>query len=79
MFIIAIEGNIGTGKSTLGKLIQDRIQFIDGVEFIQEPVHKWVELKDKDGNILEKFIKTKLVLYISTQCFYNQSTGHNEA
>lgn len=57
MFIIAIEGNIGTGKSTLGKLIQDRIQFIDGVEFIQEPVHKWVELKDKDGNILEKFYK----------------------
>ena len=34
MFIIALEGNIGTGKSTLGKLIQDRIQFIDGVEFI---------------------------------------------
>lgn len=57
MFIIALEGNIGTGKSTLGKLIQDRIQFIDGVEFIQEPVHKWVELKDKDGNILEKFYK----------------------
>tara|TARA_B100000963_G_C22586389_1_gene653320 strand:- start:734 stop:1420 length:687 start_codon:yes stop_codon:yes gene_type:complete len=57
MFILAIEGNIGTGKSTLGHLIEKEISSIDDVEFIQEPVHKWVELKDKDGNILDKFYK----------------------
>ena len=57
MFIIAVEGNIGTGKSTLGKLIQEKIKNMEGVEFIQEPVHKWIELKDVTGNILEKFYK----------------------
>lgn len=57
MYIIAIEGNIGTGKSTLGRLIQEQIKNMDGVEFIQEPVHKWVELKDESGNILDKFYK----------------------
>lgn len=57
MRIIAIEGNIGTGKSTLGQLIQDKIQFYDDIEFVTEPVHKWIELKDNDGNILDKFYK----------------------
>jgi deoxyguanosine kinase len=57
MYIIAVEGNIGTGKSTLGRLIQEQIKNMDGVEFIQEPVHKWVELKDDTGNILDKFYK----------------------
>ena len=57
MRILAIEGNIGTGKSTLGQLIQDKIQFNDNVEFVTEPVHKWIELKDNDGNILDRFYK----------------------
>ena len=57
MFIIAIEGNIGTGKSTLGELIKEKIKNMDDIVFIQEPVHKWIELKDDSGNILEKFYK----------------------
>ena len=57
MKIIAIEGNIGTGKSTLGQLIKEQIQFRDDIVFVTEPVHKWIELKDDSGNILDKFYK----------------------
>jgi len=47
-----IEGNIGSGKSTLLKLLEN----LENVEAIQEPVDKWVEIKDKDGkNLLQHF------------------------
>lgn len=55
--IISIEGNIGSGKSTFLHLLKKACEEMDHVIFIQEPVEKWIQLKDDaDGqNILEKF------------------------
>tara|TARA_B100001093_G_scaffold510313_1_gene575941 strand:- start:2172 stop:2837 length:666 start_codon:yes stop_codon:yes gene_type:complete len=56
--IISIEGNIGTGKSTLISLLRDRYKNVDKICFVDEPLEEWLKLKDTDGeNILEKFYK----------------------
>lgn len=56
--IISIEGNIGTGKSTLISLLRDRYKNVDKICFVDEPLEEWLNLKDTDGeNILEKFYK----------------------
>ena len=60
-YIISIEGNIGSGKSTfltyLKKYINDvSISGNSNIQFIQEPVDEWNEIKDSNGeSILEKF------------------------
>lgn len=47
-----IEGNIGSGKSTLLKILEN----LEEVEVIQEPVDKWLEIKDNNGkNLLQYF------------------------
>jgi deoxyadenosine/deoxycytidine kinase len=47
-----IEGNIGSGKSTILKLLQ----LAQNVEVIQEPVDMWLSIKDNDNkNLLEHF------------------------
>ena len=54
-----IEGNIGTGKTTLLSLIQSnksRYNKLKDSSIIYEPVDEWINLKDSDGcNILDKF------------------------
>jgi deoxyadenosine/deoxycytidine kinase len=56
--LISIEGNIGSGKSTiinyLKKLKNHKIIFVD------EPVSEWLEIKDNEGvNALDCFYKNK--------------------
>ena len=47
-----IEGNIGSGKSTL----LEKLKGLDNVEVIQEPVDKWLTLKDENNkNLLDHF------------------------
>lgn len=60
-FLIYIEGNIGSGKSTFAKnlglkyLKNFRKQNLDA-RIVQEPVDQWIKTCDSDGkNILEKF------------------------
>lgn len=54
--IISIEGNIGSGKSTILDLLKNECKKIDNVIFLQEPVNEWNEIKDNNGiTILEKF------------------------
>ena len=56
--IFSIEGNIGSGKSTFVKILNENILKINGknLVFIQEPVDVWNSIKDDDGTtILEKF------------------------
>ena len=51
---VIIEGNIGSGKTTLCKLLE----LLDTTrsEVIYEPVNKWIDLVDKqDNNILKLF------------------------
>jgi ABC-type glutathione transport system ATPase component len=54
--LVSIEGNIGAGKSTLVKTLQNRYSDRDDIYFLQEPVDLWEKIKDKDGkNMLQKF------------------------
>lgn len=57
MPIISIEGNIGTGKSTLLNILEARFQ---NIVFVKEPVDEWIQLKNNyNENILEVFYKDK--------------------
>ena len=50
--LISIEGNIGSGKSTLVEYLKSIGTYV----FVDEPVNEWLAIKDKDGsNALECF------------------------
>ena len=54
--VISIDGNIGSGKSTIVKNLKD--QFIneeDYIIFLEEPVNEWIKIRDDEKNIIEKF------------------------
>ena len=53
MKIVSIEGNIGSGKSTLIDILKkSNLNYV----FIPEPVSLWNEIKDHDGTtILERY------------------------
>ena len=56
-YIFSIEGNIGSGKSTLVKELKKSVPNIldKKVVYVQEPVNEWSKIKDKKGEtILEK-------------------------
>ena len=54
--IISIEGNIGTGKSTFIKTLQQRFANDDSIIFLQEPVSEWNAIKDENEiTILERY------------------------
>lgn len=58
--IVSIEGNIGSGKSTVIenlKLFFETTSSNDNnIFFLEEPVHEWNTIKDSDGiNIIQKF------------------------
>ena len=54
--IIAIEGNIGSGKSTLVSKLEEIFKNNSDYYFLQEPVSIWNTIKDENGvTILEKF------------------------
>lgn len=57
--IISIDGNIGSGKSTIIKLLKKK--FGNKVYIAAEPVDKWVSIKDSvsDKNLLELFYEDK--------------------
>lgn len=59
--IISIEGNIGTGKSTILanlKIHLDNVMPGNQILFLKEPVDIWESIKDEHGHtILEKFYK----------------------
>lgn len=54
--IISIEGNIGTGKSTLLSELRKTYAGDPTICFLDEPVHVWNTVKDENGvTILEKY------------------------
>ncbi|MDA8030894.1 MAG: deoxynucleoside kinase, partial [Alphaproteobacteria bacterium] len=54
--IITVEGNIGSGKSTLVKNLELAFNESDSVCFLQEPVDEWDKIKDEDGKtMIEKY------------------------
>ncbi len=58
--LISIEGNIGTGKTTLINILKKKFGKKNNVIFVEEPLNQWLNLKDKDGkNILGKFYENQ--------------------
>jgi deoxyadenosine/deoxycytidine kinase len=56
--IISIDGNIGSGKSTLVSILKNIFNNVDNVCFLQEPVDTWNEIRDENNvTILELFYK----------------------
>lgn len=64
-YIISIEGNIGTGKSTFLENLESVMKksdskYSNSILFLKEPVDIWESIKDEEGRtILEKFYKNK--------------------
>lgn len=62
MYIISVEGNIGSGKSTLIKYMKEKLNEIDNIPimYLPEPVHLWESIKSEDGkNMIEKFYENQ--------------------
>lgn len=56
--IIAIEGNIGAGKTTIFDKLKRKLSPEDGVVFMPEPVDIWESVADSDGEtVLAKFYR----------------------
>jgi deoxyadenosine/deoxycytidine kinase len=54
--VLSIEGNIGSGKSTLMAYLREHFNDNVNVVFLKEPVDEWEKIKDENGvTILEKF------------------------
>ena len=57
--IISIEGNIGSGKSTVVNSLKEHYSNGD-IYFLEEPVNEWIEIQDSSGkNIIEKFYENQ--------------------
>ena len=61
--IISIEGNIGSGKSTVVNNLKDHYSEnkpLKGIYFLEEPVSEWIQIQDSTGkNIIEKFYENQ--------------------
>jgi deoxyadenosine/deoxycytidine kinase len=56
MKIISLEGNIASGKSTFLQYLEEHYKDHPDIVFVQEPVAKWSDIKDREGNtMLSKF------------------------
>ena len=56
--LVTIEGNIGSGKSTLVKKLHEK--FSKEWNFLDEPVDEWLKLKDEQGrSLIELFYQDK--------------------
>jgi deoxyadenosine/deoxycytidine kinase len=84
--IISIEGNIGSGKSTLVAALQEKFSEAKNICFLQEPVDIWNTIKDKDGTtMLAKFYKDtqkysfafQMMAYISRLSLLKQALAKN--
>ena len=61
-YIFSIEGNIGSGKSTLVKRLKENLKILKNIKitYLPEPVAIWESIKDKKGkNIIEKYYENQ--------------------
>ena len=78
IYIFSIDGNIGSGKSTLVKLLEEKEKFQYEIIFIQEPVDEWVTIIDNKGeSILSKFYNNQQKYSFSFQMMAYISRLHN--
>ncbi len=56
IYIVSIEGNIGSGKTTLMSHLKQYYKDCPFVRFVREPVDEWETYVDENGtNMLQKF------------------------
>ena len=56
--VISIEGNIGSGKSTIMDILKNKFSSNCEIAFLHEPVDVWREIKDENGvDLLTNFYK----------------------
>ena len=66
--VLSIEGNIGSGKTTLFAALQERFKSYRNIIFLTEPVAEWNSVVDKDGvTILEKYYANQVKYAFSFQ------------
>jgi len=54
--VLSIEGNIGSGKSTIIDFLKEKYKDSSDFIFLPEPIDQWEQIKDKENNtILSKF------------------------
>ena len=60
--IISIEGNIGSGKTTILENLEKRLEQNKSILFLREPLDVWESVKDSQTgeNILESFMLTPI-------------------
>ena len=82
-FIVSIEGNIGSGKSTFVNYLKNNM---DNVILLQEPVDEWTKITDnEDESILSKFYKDQhsysfsfqMMAYISRLALLKKTVEEN--
>lgn len=88
--ILSIEGNIGSGKSTFIQNLKHYFKNNNSalkIQFLEEPVSIWNNIKDKDGNnIIQKFYENpdkyafsfQMLAYISRLSQLNESIQSNK-
>lgn len=83
--ILSIEGNIGSGKSTVINTLKQFYNNSNDVYFLEEPVSEWVEIKDSDNkNIIQKFYEDQerysfsfqMMAYISRLAMLKRAIKH---
>ena len=83
---ISIDGNIGSGKSTLIEALKKYFKGNSNIIFLREPVDEWDEIKDDDGvTILEKFYTNQkeysfsfqMMAYISRLALLKEAVKNN--
>lgn len=58
--VVSIEGNIGSGKSTIVEFLKQRFKDNKTIAFLSEPVDVWREIKDEHGvDLLTNFYKNQ--------------------
>jgi deoxyadenosine/deoxycytidine kinase len=76
--LISIEGNIGAGKSTLVRTLQEKYKDDSRIVFLQEPVNVWESVKNAEGKtILQKFYEDPKKYAFSFQVLAFTTRLHN--
>lgn len=68
VFIVTIEGNIGSGKSTLCTHLKDHYAHNRHIVFLDEPIREWLSVVDNQNeNILQKYYSNQAKYAFSFQ------------